>query len=224
MDHTEATQLGAVEKYLLDELSPELRDQFEEHYFDCQECATDLRATTAFIEAAKREFTARPVARVSAPASNKRLFQWPAILTPALAASLLVIGYQNVIVYPHMEGQLARLEAPAILPTLSLVSSNSRGGPAASITVKDGAPYLVSFDIPAQASYAGYTCQLYTHGGVLAWQIQISSQAAKDTVTISAPAGDRPAGAYTLVIQGNSGPSSTGVEIVRYHFNLVVTQ
>jgi Putative zinc-finger len=37
MDHHQATQLTAVEKYLLDELPPELRDEFEEHYFDCQE-------------------------------------------------------------------------------------------------------------------------------------------------------------------------------------------
>ena len=54
MDHHQATQLTAVEKYLLDELTPELRDEFEEHFFDCQECATDLRATAGFIDAAKQ--------------------------------------------------------------------------------------------------------------------------------------------------------------------------
>ena len=61
MDHHQATQLTAVEKYLLEELAPELRDEFEEHFFDCQECATDLRATAGFIDAAKREFKVNPV-------------------------------------------------------------------------------------------------------------------------------------------------------------------
>ena len=37
----------AVEKYLLQELAGEERDQFEEHFFDCQECATDLGATVS---------------------------------------------------------------------------------------------------------------------------------------------------------------------------------
>ncbi len=60
MDHHQATQLTAVEKYLLDELPPELRDEFEEHFFDCQDCATDLGATAGFIDAAKREFKVNP--------------------------------------------------------------------------------------------------------------------------------------------------------------------
>ena len=49
MDHHQATQHAAVEKYLLDELTPELREEFEAHFFDCQECALDLRATDALV-------------------------------------------------------------------------------------------------------------------------------------------------------------------------------
>jgi len=37
MDHGESIRLMAAEKYLLGELAPELREQFEEHFFDCQE-------------------------------------------------------------------------------------------------------------------------------------------------------------------------------------------
>ena len=44
MDHQEAVRQKATERYLLDELDPELRDQFEEHLFDCQDCALDVRA------------------------------------------------------------------------------------------------------------------------------------------------------------------------------------
>jgi hypothetical protein len=46
MNHQEATELAAVEKYLLDELSPALRDAFEEHFFGCPECSADLRDFT----------------------------------------------------------------------------------------------------------------------------------------------------------------------------------
>ena len=79
MDHHQATQLTAVEKYLLDELPPEVRDEFEEHFFDCQECATDLRATAGFIDAAKREFKVKPAA---VAAGKSRLVSiWPSAKT-----------------------------------------------------------------------------------------------------------------------------------------------
>ena len=53
MEHIEAVQQMAAERYLLDELPPELRDAFEEHLFDCPECAFDLRAGAAFVDEAK---------------------------------------------------------------------------------------------------------------------------------------------------------------------------
>jgi anti-sigma factor RsiW len=46
ISHEEAMQTLATEKYLLGELHPELRDQFEEHLYECQECAFDLWAAT----------------------------------------------------------------------------------------------------------------------------------------------------------------------------------
>jgi len=39
----------ATEKYLLDELDLTLRDEFEEHLFDCQECAFDCWAGATFL-------------------------------------------------------------------------------------------------------------------------------------------------------------------------------
>ena len=35
MDHSEAVQLMATERYLLGELSPDQREAFEEHFFEC---------------------------------------------------------------------------------------------------------------------------------------------------------------------------------------------
>ena len=49
MNHSEALKEMAAERYLLDELSPEARDAFEEHMFDCPDCALDVRSGSAFI-------------------------------------------------------------------------------------------------------------------------------------------------------------------------------
>src|ERR1700739_2666781 len=100
MDHPEATRLLAVEKYLLDEMPPELRDEFEEHFFGCPECAADLRATEAFLGAAKQELKAAPLRKPAAAEKKSPFgFLWkPVFALPAFALLLLVIAYQNIVV------------------------------------------------------------------------------------------------------------------------------
>src|SRR3984885_7808644 len=180
MDHHQATQLTAVEKYLLDELPPEVRDEFEEHFFDCQECATDLRATAGFIDAAKREFKVKPAA--VAGSKSRVVSIWPSALAwAALAASLLVIAYQNVVVYPRFKSEIAELKAPEILPAVSLVGGNSRGGQIPAAAVELDQPFLLMVDIPAEDRFSSYTCLLYSPSGSLSWRVDVSPQLAKDT-------------------------------------------
>ena len=225
MNHEDATQSMAVEKYVLNELSPELRAEFEEHYFECAECAMDLRATTAFLDGAKAEFKAAAAARrvpVALPKERGRWLWMPALVVPALAACLLFIVYQNTVVVPGLHQQIAQLSAPEILPSVSLVGGNSRGGQTPSITVPPDHPFLLLLDIPTQDRFSSYTCSLYSPAGKLAWQIQVSAQQAKDTISITIPAADTMDGKYSLHVQGNAGPSSSGnpVVVARYSFQV----
>lgn len=225
MDHQEAIQLMAVEKYLLNELPPELRDDFEEHYFGCPECATDLRATAAFLDAAKAELKANSASRRPPTAKPKRPFTllWrPALIAPLLAACLLVIAYQNVVVYPRLTHQIAQSNTPEILPSLSLVDGNSRGGQLPFLTVGTAQPFLLFLDIPSQNRFSTYTCTLYSPSGKLLWHGGISAQQAKDTVSIRIPGVDRMEGKYALVVQGHldSSDTGTGIDLARYSFTL----
>jgi anti-sigma factor RsiW len=56
MDHIEAARLLAAEKYLLAELPNSQREEYEEHYFDCADCAEDIMDAVAFIEGARQVF------------------------------------------------------------------------------------------------------------------------------------------------------------------------
>jgi hypothetical protein len=49
MSHDEAVECFAAEQYLLDEMTLELCDEFEQHFFDCRECAIDLLAGATFL-------------------------------------------------------------------------------------------------------------------------------------------------------------------------------
>ena len=224
MDHQQATQLSAVEKYLLDELSPEMRDQFEEHFFDCEECASDLRATAGFMDAAKRELRARQV-KVAAPVvaiTPRATSLWPKVAVwAALAASLLVIVYQNVLVFPRARTEVSELRSPEILPSLSLMGGNSRGGNVPTLTVGAAKPFLLLLDIPTEDRFSSYNCQLYSPQGTLVWQVGVTAQAAKDTISMRVPSSGKQAGEYTLAVQGQGNQGNAGpVEIARLRFKL----
>jgi len=111
MNHEQAVQEMATERYLLDELSPELRDAFEEHMFDCAECALDVRAGNVFMTEAKvqlPEIAARAAVQAPvrpAPARAKKSW-WsvftspvfgPAFAAPAFAALLAELHVRSLI-------------------------------------------------------------------------------------------------------------------------------
>lgn len=225
MEHQDAIRLMAVEKYLLQELPPELRDDFEAHYFGCQECADDLRATAAFLDAAKKQLRATSVAKQASAKVKKHgfsLFWRPAFVVPALAASLFVIAYQNIVVYPRFTSEITQLKTPEVLPSLSLVGGNHRGGQVPAVAVRPAQPFLLFVDVPTQDRFASYTCSLYSPSGSIAWQVQVSVQQAKDTVSIRVPAVHRMEGNYVVLVQGNLEPAhpGTSVDLARYIFTL----
>jgi hypothetical protein len=220
MDHNQATKLDAVERYLLEEMTPQERDDFEEHYFDCQDCAIELRVTAAFMDAAAQELKANPVPQpkkaTNGGSNGKSFFAslWPTMLVwSALAASLLVIVYQNAIVFPRFQTQIAELRAPEMLPVVSLVRGNSRGAEVATATIAAGDSVLLSLDIPTQDRFSSYTCLVYSPSGALLGRVPVSAQAARDTIEISVPGAGREPGKYSVTVQGNfEGNASSNVE------------
>src|ERR1700760_2124012 len=103
MNHNEAIREQAVERYLLGELAEDARARFEEHFFDCTICAAELKTGAVFVDAlrADRQFAAtqKPDLRIVPKRTAPWLRPW---LVPALAASLLIVAYQNVLVLPSM--------------------------------------------------------------------------------------------------------------------------
>jgi len=217
----------AAEKYLLGELAPELREQFEEHFFDCQECALEVRAGAAFVEHSKVLLAgplAVPSARAAVPDSAKAgWFAWlrPAFAVPVLAALLLVIGYQNLVTYPQLKGAVAMVDAPRILASASLINANTRGASQTVVSARQGEPFLLFVDIPA-TKFSSYVAELDGPAGGSEWSLTIPADTAKDTVSIRVPADHHGAGVYTLVVRGVDSSGGKGSEVGRYPFELQI--
>ncbi|MGO9931212.1 MAG: hypothetical protein ACLPV8_05305, partial [Steroidobacteraceae bacterium] len=222
MDHHEAIRRGTVERYMLGELAAPERDEFEEHFFDCQECAADLGTTAAFLDAARRELKRGPIARPAPPVGKKSQFAFlwrPALVAPAFALLLIVVAYQNAVVYPRFAGELAQLQNPEILASVSLIGGNSRGGELPSITITKAQPLLLSVDIPAAEHFSSYACVLIAPSGALVWRVPVSAEQAKDTVSIRVPAGNWRDGDYRLIVQGYADTvRGEPADLARYRF------
>ena len=111
MTHDQAISTFASERYLLDEMNEAERSNFEEHFFDCADCADDVRAGALMREGARAGFLAsagRPDNRLEFPAAPaaRRGWQRSAMIPWALAASLAVVaGYESLVVVPGLRSQ-----------------------------------------------------------------------------------------------------------------------
>ncbi len=211
MDHSEAVEMMATERYLLGELSAEQREAFEAHYFECYECALDVRAESAMLaemkvqlpqmEKSASRVAGLPVAPKPEP-KQRDWFAWvrPAWAVPAFAALLMVMGYQNLATIP---GLRSAADAPRVTPW-STLHVGTRAGAQTAVTAdrKAGAVLLID-DVPNDASYASLAFELADPQGKLFWSGVVKPPAGGDgAISVTIPGGGLQQGAYTLTIAG----------------------
>ncbi len=216
MNHEEAIRIKGTEQYLLNELSPELREQFEEHFFECAECANDLRAGSLFIEESKAIFAAEAVASPrevsSVVVAKPSLWAWlrPAIAVPVMALLLAVIAYQN---WPSHKN-------PQILQA-AFVNIGSRGA-VPSISTSKGQGFLLRVTVPPDQTYSSYSADIYAPDGKLSWSLQLPVSSGQDSYFIQVPAGSYN-GVYSVAIRGTA-PGGTTTELGRGSFELHISK
>ena len=225
MNHDEAIREQAVERYLLGELAEDARARFEEHFFDCALCATDLKTGAVFRDALRAEVQPagspqREIRLVPKRAAAPWLRPW---LAPALAASLLVVAYQNILVLPAMRRAEAVAQTPAVMNNVVLANMDARGGDVAKLVAPASGSFLISVDIPSKTGYASYLCVLYNASGERLWQVPIAAQQAENTVSLRVPTEKAASGANELRVLGVPAAGGSPVEVGRYRFALQVS-
>jgi Putative zinc-finger len=220
MDHKDAVRLKATERYLLNELDPDQLDQFEEHLFDCPDCALDLRAAAMFVEQGKNILAEPVTAReLSTTQPSKNWFAWlrPTFVVPALAALLLIVGYQNLVSIPHIK---EAVNQPRLLPWAS-VNVGTYGDENQEIVSNAGKGFLLFVRIPPDSNYSSYTANLFGPTGKLEWALPVPAKTTSDQWPVAVPGGNLEDGTYSLSVQGTTSSGQTR-EVGRTSFHLQV--
>jgi hypothetical protein len=228
MNHSDAVRLKATEQYLVGELRGSVRDEFEEHFMSCAECAADVKAGMAFIESAKQVLRLDPsLALETAPAPARigwlAILLRPAIAVPALVVLLAVVCYQGMITIPRVKSELAQANRPRTLPGFSLIAANSRGETPVAVKVQPGQAFALYLDIRPNPSFSLYTCQIENATGASEFSLQVSAREAMNTVQIFVPPARLAAGPYVMIVRGIGAPQearSGGAEVMRSHFSV----
>ena len=207
MDHDAVVRQHMTERYLLNELDPVARDEFEEHFFDCPDCAADVHATGLFVEQSKAvlgseesqslvsERPASSPVRVPVPARSGR-FGWlrPVFVVPVLAMLLVVIGYQD------RNNRLLQQAAnsPQVLAS-AVVNVNTRGAEAISVPAHTGQAFGLTLNVPPDSHFSSYKLDLYSQQAKLEWSRTIPASGS-DTLSLYVPGSDHAPG--TLAVHG----------------------
>ncbi len=202
MDHETAIRIQAAERYVLEEFSPEERTEFEEHYFECRECAEEARSASIFAANATqalREGRAREVEKLTRPAGRPgRWFWWPLFASAALNLALLAgFGLERL----HPSAGLAGIE-PQFYRSFGVPPAARGAQPA--IAVPAGAQFFgARFDLPPSPRFESYRYQILDAKGATRSSRSLAAPGGDDTeLELLVPVASLEPGDYVLVLHG----------------------
>ncbi len=223
MDHQRAIQTLAVECYLLGDMTPREREDFEEHFFECPVCAEDVRNAAQFMTDAKDVLAAEPAGADAGRArldpereSPKR--NWFAWLQPRFAAAaiavLAVVCIGETIAIPRLRDQAALDGSPRLVAS-AFLKPQTRGTPAV-LKAAAGQPLILMFDLP-ESSATVLQFAVNSVNGKVEFTLSSAAPAAGEMATLSIPRLDLQPGNYTLVV---TTPGHDGQVLGRFPFEL----
>src|SRR5450432_181669 len=170
MDHPEAKQVHAAEKYVLGELSEELREEYEEHYLDCLECAVDVRTAVAFVANSKEVFQEGPQPVRVTPEQKARPTGWsawlkPLIAIPAMAVLVLTLLYEKRHEHVPVATNNGAEQTLVASTSFELRGGDRKSGQSTDVRLRAGEAFGVHFDFLPTSTFVQYDAQLQDQSG-----------------------------------------------------------
>lgn len=212
MNHQQALETMAAERYLLREMTAEERRLFEEHYLECAECLEAVTFGTDFLEAAGREVREPRYRRAAEPVPTWHERLLPVVAgwlrpAPAFAFALLLcligIGYQINTIH-HQQQTIAELQA--LRPEFQfIVPADARRGTGTPsvITVPRNTQLSVKVEF-MPGEFAPFRADILSQNNAVKYSLPLSVGPNDDSVSFSIPAEALGPGTYALVIRRQS--------------------
>ncbi len=203
MSHEEALEMNAVELYVLKDLTAEQEVRFEEHYFECQECAGGVAVEQALI------------ANAGAAHSAERTQWWRRlafpILAPVTALLLATVVFQNF--------QSSPLNANTVIVAQEVVKGGEPKGKSVttpSVTIEINLP-------PDEAASNFYRVSLLGEGKPPLSKTLPAPEGTR--LSLQLLSRTLSAGSYNVVVYGlTSQDAKDGPQIGQYFFNIKLIQ
>jgi hypothetical protein len=202
MEHARAVETGAAERYALGDMEETERESYEEHFFDCLDCAAEVRASAAFVE------DARAVVSQGEATRRSRWTAWTALSWPVPlgAAAVLVLSLGGPAAWlafhevPRLEGALAEAESLQAAPWHFL--SVSRSDPP--VVTVSGSQRAVGLTLSRSeaGSSAFYVCEVRDASGRVVLSSVVPGPARGGELQLLLPVGRLQPGSHVLAVAG----------------------
>jgi len=236
MMHPQIEDQEIIERYARNQLDPEERKSFEEHFFACDDCFQKLQATERFI-AGIRDAAARGVlpATPQAGPSRWRIASWwiPAFGVSAFAALLLasVAAWQYFVEMPNMRRRLSQseadlrssqqtqaalerrlqqsLQAEVNVPLVMLQATRDIHAPSAEAVLPAGAAHLILWIDVGSGRYSSYRLEVYRAGGGPIETLEHLKRNSYGALAATLPAERLQTGEFRIKLSGEDPPPAS---------------
>ena len=220
--------MKAVERYVLGELSSDVQEQFEDHCFECVECANDLKALTTFVTAGRMVFKegdqlAEQPAEESEKNGGWRKWFRPALTIPALGALAAIVIFQAAVTIPGLKREEARESVAQVYGSSYRVQGATRGESSSRVAIAPNESFALDFDFTPSNIFPRYKGSLVDASGGTVLTFEVGGEEANKELHLVVPAGVVRPGNYEVVLRGDNGTANADAkmeEVQRISFTI----
>lgn len=235
MLHTQIEHDGIVERYIGRRLTPEQRQAFEEHYFDCDDCFEKVQAMERFT-AGIRDVAQHGELDDPADATASRKTPWWTIWAlsgASLAAVVLGVltGWAYLHRIPMLQQELGaavattQAQPPNVAQVLSpgapeanvplVMLQTSRGEEEAKANIAPGARQLILWAEIGATRYRSYRIEVYSPSGSRILTVDGLTRGPYGALAASLPTDGLQPGTFRITLTGQTPPPASLVSEYR---------
>jgi hypothetical protein len=208
MDHDPGTIELTIDRYLLKEMIPAEELEWEEHYFDCDQCFNELKNMSA-VRSFLTERTGRAaealeeIPRREGWATIHALTRRP---TLAAAAVVLIISIPAIVGWikaGNLQAELEVTRLPALSTGSYLLQEGVREGEVPTLRPPEEGPFLIHFNLlTSMTESSSYRASILDGSREVVWRLDdLRTDDTFGTFTILSRGSFFKPGAYELVVE-----------------------